>query len=245
MPRKVDYASRFQFFREAAFAIVRDRGVASLSRRSLANELRISRNRVDDVLRAEADLRVLAADEVRSRRRSGRFGTALTGSTDSPQAKALRLVSSLMPDDPSRIDEELVWLRLLVEGPRAVSPTPDPEGPLWARYQIAERGYIYDEPATGVPADAQVAEQVDGPVDGPVDALVDHRVAREEALTAQLERALQTLGLEEPGPHFTTLRAVVDGLTLAVCLGHLSPADAIAVIGHHLAEVARHGVRVA
>jgi hypothetical protein len=225
MPRKVDYASRFQFFREAAFAIVRDRGVAALSRRSLANELGISRNRVDDVLRAEADLRVLAADDVRSRRRSGRFGSAVTTGTEA----ALHVVTSLMPDDPERIDEELVWLRLLVEGPRAASPTPDPEGPLWARYQIAERGYIYDD---------RTAEAVADP--GAVDALSDHRALRDEVMAGQLERALEAIGLDK-GAHdleLLRLRAVVDGLTLAVCLGHLSPAVAVSVAAHHLGQLA-------
>jgi hypothetical protein len=126
MPRKVDYASRFHFFREAAFAIVRDRGVAALSRRALADELGTSRNRVDDVLRAQSDLRVLAAGEVKNRRTTGRFHLM----EGRPEEVAGKLVTSLMPDTPGRIDEELVWLRLILEGPRATtSPDEDPDGP--------------------------------------------------------------------------------------------------------------------
>ena len=39
MPARVDYASRFEFFRQACFTLVRDRGVEALSRRTLAAEL--------------------------------------------------------------------------------------------------------------------------------------------------------------------------------------------------------------
>jgi predicted transcriptional regulator len=93
MPRKVDYASRFQVFREAAFAIVRSRGVGALSRRAIAEELGTSRNRIDDLLRAEADLRVLAAGEVKSRRAAGRFNLR----QGEPPDAATRLVRSLSP----------------------------------------------------------------------------------------------------------------------------------------------------
>ena len=89
--------------------------------------------------RAEADLRVLAADEVGNRRTTGRFHL----SRGEPEEIAVRLVTSLMPDEAHRVDEELVWLRLQIEGPAAVAPIEDPDGPLWARYQIAERGFVH------------------------------------------------------------------------------------------------------
>ena len=126
MPRKVDYASRFEFIRLAAFAIVRDRGVWALSRRALADELGTSRNRVDDLLRADAHLPSLAAEHVVSRRRTGRFSLG----TGSPEEAAVKLVTSLLPDSPERIDEELVWLRLRVELTETRSPGQDPDGPL-------------------------------------------------------------------------------------------------------------------
>ena len=140
MPRKVDYASRFEFIRLAAFAIVRDRGVWALSRRALADELGTSRNRVDDLLRADAHLPSLAAEHVVSRRRTGRFSLG----TGSPEEAAVKLVTSLLPDSPERIDEELVWLRLRIELTETRSPEKDPDGPLWEQFQIAARGYVYD-----------------------------------------------------------------------------------------------------
>ena len=39
MPRRVDYVGRFEFIRQAAFAVVRDEGVEALSRRRVAAEL--------------------------------------------------------------------------------------------------------------------------------------------------------------------------------------------------------------
>jgi hypothetical protein len=228
MPRKVDYASRFHFFREAAFAIVRDRGVAALSRRALADELGISRNRVDDLLRAEADLRVLAADEVKSRRRHGRFNLT----KGEPTEVAVRLVASLMPDAPARIDEELVWLRLMIEGPGACSPEEDPDGPLWARYQIAERGYVHTDRQ---PARLRSVDTAD--------ALADQRADREAAVETTLRRALVWLDLDEQmqDRELPRLRALVDGLTLAVCLGRVSPADGVQIARDHIIELSAHG----
>ena len=230
MPRKVDHASRFHFLREAAFAIVRDRGVGALSRRALADELGTSRNRVDDLLRAEADLRVLAAAEVKSRRTTGRFRLTV----GEPDQVALNLVTSLMPNTPARIDEELVWLRLLVEGPRAASPDEDPDGPLWQRYQIAQRGYVYSErrpDSTSVEADQSEDRH---------DALASHRAEHEEVVTSRLTRALEELDVT--GDHHDTelhrLRALVDGLTLAVCLGRLSCEAGVQVIRGHLRTLA-------
>ena len=92
---------------------------------------------------------MLAAQEVKSRRTTDRFGLTV----GDPQRVTAQLVTSLMPDTPARIDEELVWLRLLVEGPRACSPDEDPDGPLWQRYQIAQRGYVYSERPQDAAAD--------------------------------------------------------------------------------------------
>jgi hypothetical protein len=226
MPRKVDHVSRFHFLREAAFAIVRDRGVGALSRRALADELGTSRNRVDDILRAEADLRVLAAGEVKNRRTTGRFQL----NVGPPEQVALNLVTSLMPDTPARIDEELVWLRLLVEGPRAASPDGDPDGPLWQRYQIAQRGYVYSERRShGSPVEPV------RPEDRP-DALAPHRAEREEVMAARLTRALEELDLaaDRRDAELHRLRALVDGLALAVCLGRITCDAGVQVIRGHL-----------
>ena len=224
MPRKVDYASRFQFLREAAFAIVRDHGIGGLSRRALADQLGTSRNRVDDILRAEADLRVLAAGEVKSRRNSGRFGLLKGAKLD----VAVNLVTSLMPDTPARIDEELVWLRLLIEGPRASPPVEDPDGPLWARYQIAQRGHVYqDRPALRVdPTPA-------------VDAMAEHRAERETLVASRLDLALETLDVdpEHRPTELARLHAIVDGITVAVCLGRVTAPAGVRIVRDHLARL--------
>ena len=239
MPRKVDHASRFHFLREAAFAIVRDRGVGALSRRALADELGTSRNRVDDLLRKEADLRVLAAGEVKNRWTTGRFGLT----AGDPSTVPVRLVTSLMPDTPARIDEELVWLRLLVEGPRAHSPDEDPDGPLWRRYQIAERGYVYSErPRDATVRDSTVRDstvELGQPGDRP-DPLAGNRADREEVMSLRLVSALEALDLDAArrNTELPRLRALVDGLTLAICLGRLAPDTGVQVIRDHLAAIA-------
>jgi hypothetical protein len=229
MPRKVHYAARFQFFREAAFAIVRDRGVAALSRRAVAQELAISRNRVDDVLRAEADLRVLAAAVVESRRSAGRFGL----SRGEPHEIALRVVCSLLPDAPERVDEELVWFRLMIEGPRHSAPIPDPDGPLWAQYQIADRGYVHSVPDSA----ARPSDQEGQPR---ADPLAELRSDREQLVTGRITQALGELGLrgEAAEREAARVRAMVDGLTWAVCLGRVTPDQAVQVVREHLGSLA-------
>jgi hypothetical protein len=109
VPRKVDYASRFALFREAAFDLVLERGVDTLSRRALAQQVGLSRARVDELLRADVPLAGLAAQEVVERRRQGRWFITEA----SPLEAATRLVCSLMADEECRVDEELVWLRLV------------------------------------------------------------------------------------------------------------------------------------
>ena len=137
-----------------------------------------------------------------------------------------------MPDTPARIDEELVWLRLLVEGPRACSPDEDPDGPLWQRYQIAQRGYVYSER----PQDAAADPAHCG---GRPDALALARAEREEVMTSRLTLALEVLDLDAARrqAELPRLRALVDGLSLAVCLGRLSPEEGVHVIRAHLAAI--------
>lgn len=245
MPRKVDYPSRFEFFRRAAFEIVRDRGVGALSRRSVAQQLGTSRGRVDDVLRADADLRVLAADQVRTRRRSRGFGVR----SDDPMEVALSLVRSVIPDADERVDEELVWLRLLVESPRAHVSCQDPEGPLWAQYQVAQRGYVYadrtdcDGGDGGDRGDSANDQAIDQAIDPLIDPLAEHLEDRERAVVETLTHALQLLGLDDArqAAELPRLRAVVDGLTYRVCTGQVSPADGVRVVQDHLTAITRSG----
>jgi hypothetical protein len=74
MPRRIDYVGRFEFIRQAAFAVVRDDGVEVLSRRRVAAELGTGVNTIRRSVAGWADLARLATDQVRSRRRIGRLG---------------------------------------------------------------------------------------------------------------------------------------------------------------------------
>ena len=109
MPRLIDYVGRFEFIRQAAFAVVRDEGVDALSRRRVAAELGTGVNTIRRSVAGWADLTRLAADQVRSRRMLGRLGRR----EDEPLAAATCLVRSLMPEDATHLDEELVWLKLV------------------------------------------------------------------------------------------------------------------------------------
>ena len=109
MPRRVDYVGRFEFIRQAAFAVVRDEGAEALSRRRVAAELGTGVNTIRRSVAGWADLARLAADQVRSRRRAGRLGRR----TEDPREAVAFLVRSLMPEDETHLDEELVWLKLV------------------------------------------------------------------------------------------------------------------------------------
>ena len=110
MPRRVDYAAQFAFAREACFAIVHDRGVHDLSRRAVAGQLGISDGVILRLVDPACRLERLAADEVETRRRAGRWFPPKGDTFD----VAVRLVMRLVPDAESRAAEELVWLRLMI-----------------------------------------------------------------------------------------------------------------------------------
>ena len=131
---KVDYASRFQFLREAAFAIgvSRDRRTEPLER--WLTSWNVSQPSRRHPASGGPSACVGCGSRRRSRRNSGRFGLLRLGETD----VAVNLVTSLMPDLPPASRPGAVWLRLLDRGPRASPPVEDPDGPL-ARYQIATR----------------------------------------------------------------------------------------------------------
>jgi hypothetical protein len=233
VPRKVDYASRFEFLRLAAFAIVRDRGVWALSRRALAHELGTSRNRVDDLLRADAHLPSLAAEQVVSLRRSGRFGLGTGGAEEA----AAKLMTSLLPDSPERIDEELVWLRLRIELAATRSPGQDPDGPLWAQFQVAARGYVY-APRPSVSEACPDADEDHDEDTRESTRWEDLAAERDRHVVSTLTRAREPFrrvaGGEVAGgerdEEIPRLHALIDGLTLAVCTGRLTPDEAIAVV---------------
>jgi hypothetical protein len=59
-------------------------------------------------------------------------------------------------------------------------------------------------------------------------------------VTARLQRALEELDLEQHlrVAELEKLRAVVDGLTLAICLGRLSPPAGVEIVRGHLGTLA-------
>jgi len=239
MPKLVDYAGRFEFIRQAAFAVVLNEGVHALSRRRVATELGASVNTIRRLVGDWVDLVVLAADQVVSRRRRGR----LNRRTEDPREAAEIVVRSLMPEDASHLDEELVWLRLVT----ACSLRPsglEPPGTVRRDFGIAQRGYDIGpvEPESRLPgshepgSDASPHEQGQGQgherghehdSDARRTALERFVTSREEDLAALVDRALTYLEVPEPRADVAnTTIAVIEGLTLAACLGRLAPEKA-------------------
>ena len=118
MPALVDYAARFALIREAAFAIVLRDGPHALTRRAVAAELALSVNSVCRLVAPDVDMAQLAADDVRLRRRL--YREALP--REDQRARGLAILCRLIPDEESRIPEELVWLRLAVSGNDVLTP---------------------------------------------------------------------------------------------------------------------------
>jgi hypothetical protein len=211
MPRRVDYAARFEFLRQAAFELVRDESVEALTRRALAAELGCGLNTVLRLIDSRVDLVRLAAREVVSRRRRGRM---MRRSQD-PQEYVGNVVRSLMPEDDSHLDEELVWLRLLATCSfRAIGTVP--RGSARREFWIAQLGY--DD---GTPGEPPAAPVTDGE---------DHRTAMQPYLdehdaevTQAVDLVLEMLAV--PGPRDdvrTTVVAVLEGLTFSACLGRIT-----------------------
>lgn len=219
MPRLVDYGSRFAFLREAAFEVVLTRGVDALSRQSVAQVQGVSASTVRRLVAADADLVALAADEVVTRRRRGRWRAA--GTTD--RQRAVELVCGLVPDADDRIDEELVWLRIVLSTRvrPGVRRTPPGEGSLRERYQVAQRGYADAPP---VEPDADEAD-----LSADLARVVGER-ARE--VDATLARVVELLGVPASARdrRLVDLRLLVDGVCLAVCTGGLDPGAAVQAI---------------
>jgi hypothetical protein len=139
MPRRIDYVGRFEFIRQACFAVVRDEGPEALSRRRVATELGSGVNTIRRLVAEWADLARLAADHVVARRRAGR----LHPRTDDPMEAVGHMIRSLMPEDASHLDEELVWLKLVA----CYGLTPsglEPPGHVRREFGIAQRGYDID-----------------------------------------------------------------------------------------------------
>jgi hypothetical protein len=212
MPKLVDYAARFEFVREAAFAVVLDTGPANLSRQALADALGTSLSTIRRLVRPEASLAGIAAQAVEKRRAHGRWGMPRG---EDRLRNASRLLQSVQPASEEQIDEETVWLRLVLLHPRP-SPPRATQG-VRERYQLFDRDWA-DEP------DSLPAAADDGSV---AQAIAE----REYFVRLRLHRVLDELGI--PGPRrpeaMRELRIHLDGVSLGLALGHLTPRDAAEV----------------
>jgi hypothetical protein len=238
MPRRIDYVGRFEFIRQACFAVVRDEGPEALSRRRVATELGSGVNTIRRLVAEWADLARLAADHVVARRRAGR----LHPRTDDPMEAVGHMIRSLMPEDASHLDEELVWLKLVA----CYGLTPsglEPPGHVRREFGIAQRGYDIDllEPMLGSTerseargGDAEEGDAEEGDAEEGDAGVADRRdVLRPyfdrhlEDLQVVIGRVLDLVECPEPREEAATLLlAVIEGLTLAACIGRISPEDA-------------------
>ncbi len=225
MPRLIDYVGRFEFIRQAAFAVVRDDSVDALSRRRVAAELGTGVNTIRRSVAGWADLTRLAADQVQSRRRLGRLGRRV----DDPVEAAAGLVRCLMPEDASHLDEELVWLKLIAACALRASGL-EPRGQVRHEFQIAQRGY--DD---GVPLAPPATEATPGELEDRRTALQPYVEDRDRELRGAVRDILDLLEVPQPREDVAaTIVALVEGLTLSACLGRLSPEQATELAVAHV-----------
>ncbi|MFC0224061.1 TetR family transcriptional regulator C-terminal domain-containing protein [Nocardioides zeicaulis] len=241
MPKVVDYSGRFAFFELAAFTLVRDHGVSSLSRHGVARVLATSISTVRRLLHPEADLRSLALGEVRVRHRRRLRGRGPETGVDA----ALGRLAAVVPFSPADVEEELVWWRLAVSAPSTARPVRELEGdervgPLHHQFAVASHGYV---PIDVLQAD--VGRPTSGFVtddDADVDVVVAARRERDEEVAARVHEAVLVaapdLPVSEAERLAPVLHALVDGLGLAVALGRLTPAAAREVARAHLEGLA-------
>ena len=139
---------------------------------------------------------------------------------------ALGLLRTLLPDEDGRLPEELVWLRLAVDARRLVVADHETAAALRAEHAIADRGFV--------PEGLDTTAQEPGPGDDPLaDRLTSHHTQRAHVVG----EALAVVGVEDEQERHRTL-ALLDGLTLDVCLGRMTPEDAVTTLEHHVASLA-------
>lgn len=221
MPRLIDYAGRFEFIRQACFAVVRDEGPDALSRRRVAVELGTGVNTIRRLVAEWADLDRLAADHVVTRRRAGR----LHRRTDDPMEAVGYEIKSLMPEDATHLDEELVWLKLVAC--YGLKPSGlEPPGQVRRDFGIAQRGYDIEllQPPEIASPDGSSSDGSSPGSQGRREVLRPYFEVHLEDLRVVIDRVLDLLDVPAPRDETATLMsAVIEGLTLAACMGRLSP----------------------
>jgi hypothetical protein len=159
-----------------------------------------------------------------------------------PEDVALRALRRALPDEEHRISEELVWWRLVIDRPtdlpiaeieRRHDEAGESGGSLREQFQIATNGYVDDtDPPGSEPSGEEPASQ-----GGRVDPLASEIEQHDAELTAVISQVLDLIGAPDADQEQVRMRALLDGLNLGVCLGRLTPDDAVAVLAHHLATV--------
>lgn len=218
MPKLVDYVARYALLQETVFQVVLTQGVHALSRRSIARLLEMSPSTVHRLVNRDADLVMIATDEVDVRRRRA---LALAPRGEQSRDRALRSILDLVPGTPRRSEDELVWLRLtLSAGPseelaqRLAESRTSLTGALTAVVQLL------DVPA----AQRDVAiEDLQIMIEGLTWAVCTGRVAPEET-TPVIER---TIDRWSPGsPQTAAARTTITSGRSATTCSQVSPESA-------------------
>lgn len=230
MPKVVDYAARFAFLREAAFLVVRDAGSDALSLRRVATELGTPLATVRRMIDASASLPALAADQAIAEWRRAPWQHRPAARDAAPLDRATQLVIDLMPRTHGDLAPHLVWLKLSLSRTSVSrrATVPHEEGPLAARFQVADRGWS-DAVADTHNRSSQTDEHLES-------RLADRDRHEEDTL----RRALAHLGVVSPGDverELPLLAALLHGLALDVCLGKQSVGEAQAATKLHLSRL--------
>lgn len=218
--------------------IVLDHGPAALSRRALANALGIGDSTVRRLIGPGVDLRTLAMGQTAERRRIGRWRQP----HGTPSDKAWAILCQLLPDEESRVAEELVALKISVD----LAPVPpvvrrvDEDG-----LTLAERGRLgltgkwperSAELVDGDPRETHTDPRTGGASDPMVATLVTDRRDLEDNL---IGRAVAVLEVPDPDRPAVAecLRTLLVGLNVRTCLGDLTPERAVEILRHEIARV--------
>lgn len=214
MPKKVDYAARFELLEEAALEIVLESGVAALSRRTLAARLGQTEAAVRRLVDGDLPLGLLALRAV-ERQRGRRLGR--TTALGVGRERALRLIGSLVPSCDEDLAAELVWWRVVAAGTGVSLTTREPE--LWVQRLLGERGWVEDEPPAG---ERSLGASETHP------RLLGALHGWHQDNLAIVRHALELVGRDPADAE--ALLALAIGLTLATCTGLISLDDAHAAL---------------
>jgi hypothetical protein len=231
--------------------LVLEVGVHALTLRALAADLGLGVNTVRRLVDPSTELAVLAADEVRTRRRRDRWARL----PEDKEAAVRVLMRRLLPDDDSRIDEELVWLRLTASF-EAVPIDLEARGRVRHDFQVAEGGWSDPNPDPDPDMDADMDADMDPETVSipdthgdaqtqPRNAMSRYFAERRSEVDAIIGRVVDLLEVADREFEKARLRALVDGLTLAVCLGRISPEECVRSMDRHLAGLWQPPARVA